>query len=367
MSDCCSGPVPCCGGGTYVDDYRYGPQPFVDGSVDTFAGPAPRLSTSLSRADVLGTLRVRLNVGRNDYRVKPGLYAVGEPDDTAPVLVTANYKLTVDAVRSALAGRNAWILVVDSRGVNVWCAAGKGVFSTDEVVRMVREAKLEQVVSHNKLVLPQLGATGVAAHKVRAQSGFSVVWGPVRVADVGEFLDAGMKVSPKMRRVEFPISERLKLAGVELSVLWSWQALMALVALVGVTVALFRWAPTFALPVALLTGAAVLAVAAGAVVTPALLPWLPGRAFALKGGIAGGFVLAIALLAATGGRTQTFWSWGLLLMGTALASFVAMNFTGSSTYTSPSGVEWEMRKAIPIQLTLAVVGLALYVVGLVVR
>jgi len=40
-----------------------------------------------------------------------------------------------------------------------------------------------------------------------------------------------------------------------------------------------------------------------------------------------------------------------------------MNFTGSSTYTSPSGVEWEMRRAIPLQLLGAVGGLGMVIVG----
>ena len=59
--------------------------------------------------------------------------------------------------------------------------------------------------------------------------------------------------------------------------------------------------------------------------------------------------------------------WGVLVAGTALASFVAMNFTGSSTYTSPSGVEFEMRKAIPWQLAGALGGAGAFIVGVVVR
>ena len=84
------------------------------------------MSTQLTAEDLAGTRRVRFGRGRSDYRVRPRLYAIGNPDDTSPVLVTGNYKLTFDAVREALDGRDAWLLVVDSRGINVWCAAGKG-------------------------------------------------------------------------------------------------------------------------------------------------------------------------------------------------------------------------------------------------
>jgi acetyl-CoA decarbonylase/synthase complex subunit gamma len=320
----------------------------------------------LSTVDRAGSLRVRLNVRRNDYRVRPGLYAVGEPDDASPIIVTGNYKLTFDVVRAALAGRDLWVLVVDSHGVNVWCSAGKGVFSTAEVVRSVREARLEQVVSHTRLILPQLSATGVAGHDVRSQTGFSVVWGPVRVADLPAFMDAGMKAVPGMRRVEFPLAERAKLTGVELSVLWGREGAIGLVAALALIAGCALWVPAAVVPVLVLSACVVLGVVAGALVTPVLLPWLPGRAFSAKGAIAGLLLVAPVVGWAIASRPALPWAWGALAVGCALASFIAMNFTGSSTYTSPSGVEREMRRAIPLQLAGAAVGVAAFVIGLVV-
>jgi len=249
----------------------------VTGTVDTFAGPVKRISTTLDSADARGTLRVRLGVRRSDYRVRPALYAVGSPDDASPVLVTGNYKLTFDTVRSALSGRDVWLLVIDSRGINVWCAAGKGTFGTAEVVRMVREARLEQVVSHTRLVLPQLAATGVAAHEVRSQTGFSVVWGPVRAEEITAFLDGGMKATPDMRRVRFTFRDRAKLVAVEASLLWRKETLIALALVLALAFVLSRVAPAALVPLALTALAAVVAVLAGTVVTPLLLPWLPGR------------------------------------------------------------------------------------------
>jgi len=365
MTECCGPSQPCCGG--TPSDYEYGPAAFVVGEVDTFAGPVPRVSTNLTAADRLGALRVRLNVRRSDYRVKPGLYAVGDPDDTAPVLVTGNYKLTVDLVRRELTGLDLWLLVIDSRGVNVWCAAGKGVFSTAEVVRMIREARLEQVVSHTRLILPQLSATGVAGHEVRRQTGFGVTWGPVRAVDVPAFLDAGMKASSDMRRVVFPTLERAKLTGVELSMLWGKEGLIGAGVVAALVAGASAFAPSLLLPVLMFAASAVLAVVAGALVTPVLLPWLPGRAFSAKGAVAGVFVIVPALLWSGTSPPAPMWAWGALVAGAALASFVAMNFTGSSTYTSPSGVEHEMRKAIPLQLVGAVGGVGAFLIGLVVR
>jgi CO dehydrogenase/acetyl-CoA synthase gamma subunit (corrinoid Fe-S protein) len=76
---------------------------------------------------------MRWGIGRHRYRIEPGLYAVGTPGSDSPVLVTANYKMSFDALRRELGGLDAWILVLETDGINVWCAAGKGTFGTEEV------------------------------------------------------------------------------------------------------------------------------------------------------------------------------------------------------------------------------------------
>jgi hypothetical protein len=53
----------------------------------------------------------------------------------------------------------------------------------------------------------------------------------------------------------------------------------------------------------------------------------------------------------------------LLLLIITLSSYLAMNFTGCTPFTSPSGVEKEMRKAIPLQSAAASLGLILWVVS----
>ena len=161
---------------------------YITGELDTPSGSIPVISTSWTNHDYLSTVRVRWSVGRMNYRVKPGLYAVGSPTDTSPVLVTCNFKLTFDIVRREMEGMNSWLLVLDTRGINVWCAAGKGTFSTKELVKKIEETGLGKVVSHRKLVVPQLGAVGISAHEVREQSGFSVIYGPVRASDIRTFV-----------------------------------------------------------------------------------------------------------------------------------------------------------------------------------
>ena len=128
------------------------------------SGNIPRVSSKLAFADRLGGLLVRLGYRRRSYRVEPGLYRVGSPAAVSPVLVTANYKLTFDKVRACLDGIDAWLLVLDTKGINVWCAAGKGTFGTKELTERIAATDLKNVVSHRRLILPQLGATGVSAH-----------------------------------------------------------------------------------------------------------------------------------------------------------------------------------------------------------
>ena len=137
----------------------------------------------------MGTVLARLGIGRDNYRITPGLYAIGAPDAQSPVMVTANYKLSFDVLRFHLAGVSAWILVANTRGINVWCAAGKGTFSAQEVAYRVQAARLADIVTHRRLVLPQLSATGVSARQVKTLCGFEVVWGPVHAKHIKEFLD----------------------------------------------------------------------------------------------------------------------------------------------------------------------------------
>jgi len=151
-----------------------------------------------------------------DYSIDPGLYALGKPDRESPVLVSANYKMSFDALRSALPGRDLWIMALDTKGINVWCAAGKGTFGTEELAGRIESSGLKEVVSHRSLILPQLGAPGVAAHTVKKLSGFGVRYGPIMAADLPAYIDAGFKAASKMRLKTVPLRERAVLIPVEL-------------------------------------------------------------------------------------------------------------------------------------------------------
>lgn len=103
-------------------------------------------------------------------KVEPGLYRVGEPDRKSPVLVTGNFDLTVRRLVRAIDGKvDCWLLVADSAGINVWCAAGGGYFTADNVIAAVRASGVEEVVDHHALILPQLCANGVDGQRIRKE------------------------------------------------------------------------------------------------------------------------------------------------------------------------------------------------------
>ena len=276
-----------------------------------------------------------------NFMVPPGLYAIGNPDALAPVVVTANYKMSFDMVRRALSGRSVWLLVLETYGINVWCAAGKGTFGTGELVRRIEQTRLAEVVEHRRLILPILGAAGVSAHRVKQRCGFDVAYAAVRASDLPEYLDNGQVTTAAMRELRFNWYDRLVLIPVEIVLV------LKTIALIGAAV--FMAALLLAGSAGAVTALAgyLGAVFTGIALAPLCLPLIPVRSFAVKGALAG-LAYSAALWALAGGER---WGWPVtaaaFLALPAVSAFYTLNFTGCTTYTSRSGVKKEMRIAIP--------------------
>jgi len=316
-------------------------------------GKIPVVLSALTMEDHIGALKARLGINRMDYAVRPGLYAVGIPNNESPVLVSANYKLTFDTLRKNLAGVDCWLLILDTKGINVWCAAGKGTFGTDELIRRIETSELAKYVSHKKLILPQLGATGVSAHAVKKRAGYDVSYGPIRAVDIKSYIDAGNIATKDMRTVRFTMKDRAVLTPMELV-----PALKISLPIMGAMSLANRFIkkPFGKTDFAVFAGA----VFSGSVLTPVCLPYIPGKAFAFKGWLAGlGVAAAISKSTGKNKPRNPLLTAGHLLLFPALSAHLAMNFTGSSTYTSPSGVNKEMKKSLPYIVGAAVVGGAL--------
>ena len=310
----------------------------------------PEVTSRLSWRDKLGFFRVRWGIGRMHYSVQPGLYRIGKPDVSSPVLVTANYKMTFDRLRTELDGIGAWILVLNTHGINVWCAAGKGSFSTDEVVRQIESANLQSVVAHREIILPQLGAPGVAWQEVRKRTGFKVIYGPVYAEDIPAFLANGKKAGPEMRRARFRLRDRVVLIPMELIPALKW-----LPAVIGL-ILLMRLADGSGINAGMYGDitAYLGAIAIGTIVFQILLPWIPGRSFVWKGWLLG---TVWALWLALWLQPNVWVSASNLLVLPVIAAYLALNFTGSTTFTSLSGVQKEIRLATPAMLASAGIGI----------
>jgi hypothetical protein len=186
-----------------------------------------------------------------------------------------------------------------------------------------------------------------------------VLWGPIRASDIKQFIADDMHAEKPMRWVSFSLVERIVLIPVELSHLPKptlWVLLTAFI-LSGIGTHFFSFTDAWNRGLMVLVAYAG-GILAGAVAAPILLPWIPGRSFALKGAVTG--ILA-GLVMVSIFKAGLNWpgALALVLITIGVSSYLTMNFTGSTPFTSPSGVEKEMRKAIPLQLAtilIAVIG-----------
>jgi hypothetical protein len=326
---------------------------------------------------------IRAGFRRMQHRVDPGLYALGNPDEDAPVFVTANYRLSFDALRCSLKDIDGYILVLDTNGINVWCAAGKGTFGTDELVHRIEVTGLSDRVRHRQLILPQLGAPGIAAHEVKKRSKFTVKYGPVRAADLPHYLANHNRATPEMRQVRFNVWDRAIVSGIEvfryllplaviaillqfappiigvmaifvtfwylipMAAFWMSMGPLSSIRLISTSVLTAPFALAYLSEPSDAAVVAIVALAAGWLLFPLLLPWIPTRNFSTKGFILGGLVtlpFIFTFVSDTAGDPFAFQLLGIatyLLLAMPLAAYPALNFTGSTTFTSKTGVRQE--------------------------
>ena len=356
-----STPECCCGPKNHeITDFR---RVETAGKITTNAGEIDIVTNEWSLKDYLGAAMVRLGFLRMNYAVRPGIYAVGKPGAGSPVFISANYKLSFDMLRRDLAGIDGWIMVLDTKGVNVWCAAGKGTFGTKEVVSRIIATKLGEIVFHQDLIVPQLGAPGVSAFKVMLFSGFKIIFGPVRSKDIKKFMSNGMKADGEMRKVKFGLRDRLVVSALELAMTLEKILPVAagLLIIYSIKAGGFSLKSGFErsfLPVtALLT-----AVISGTVLTAGLLPYLPGKAFSIKGGILGLITAVIALIFLNGPVILSFRGLSFIFFVSAAAAYLALNFTGSSTFTSLSGTKKEVKFSVPVIAGILLVSIVTFIV-----
>ncbi|KRQ86384.1 Corrinoid/iron-sulfur protein large subunit [Caloramator mitchellensis] len=339
-----------------------------DGDVSINNFKVKRIKTKIETKDKLGTIKVRLDIGRNDYAIPPGLYAIGNPDENSLVLATANYKLTIDSLRKELEGLNLWILVLDTKGINVWCAAGKGTFGTKEMINRINKTHLKELLKSRTIILPQLGASSMIAHIVTKITGFKLIYGPVRAKDIKKFLENNFKATEEMRRVTFNMYERLVLTPIEfVHTLRYYPFVFILLIILNTIIGKSNIGKI--INVSFLNSFAYLIAAfIGTIIFPILLPYLPFKMFSSKGSVLGILWSVVFCLASNkflfSGDVINLLGHSLIM--TTIVSYLSMNFTGSTTFTSFSGVQKETTVSVPIMIATSVVGLILVILGIII-
>jgi hypothetical protein len=321
------------------------------------------VSSHLNFKDHLSHLSFRLGINRENRTIDVGVYRVGTPDNNSPVFVSANFQMSFNKLRSALKDVSAWILVIDTKGINVWCAAGKGTFGTQEIIKRVRECNLMNLVNHKNLIVPQLGAPGTSAHKIERATGFKVIYGPIRCEDINKFIKNDLKADKQMRRVEFPLLSRIALIPLELvhaipSIVMGIIFIYILSTIQiggGFKVELDKAAFAY------LFMAFILSIVAGAVLNPILLPFIAFRSFVLKGYLLGLLTQLVYIVWGTSYSNVPMLIGSCLLFST-ISAYLAFNFTGCTTFTSPSGVKREMQLFLKPMIALMAVGLVLIII-----
>jgi ubiquinone/menaquinone biosynthesis C-methylase UbiE len=163
----------------------------------------------------IGILRCLLTGQVDHVPIEPGIYKSGNPNSKSPIIVTANYLFTYIRLMKDIQEIDAWVLCVDSRGINVWCAARGPDFGNKQIIEAVKASGIGKKTDSKTLYLPQLAAGGVAVPKLpKNTEDFpfrSVKYGPVWSKHLPQYLkDKPAKKPDFMKLAKFTLYHRMR-------------------------------------------------------------------------------------------------------------------------------------------------------------
>jgi len=143
--------------------------------------------------------------------VEPGIYRSGNPNRDSPIIVTANYEYTYIKVMRDLKNIDAWVLCIDSNGINVWCAARGNDFGNTQLLNAIEATGIEQIVDTKTLILPQLSAGGVSIPQLPNKFPYKIKYGPIWSNKIKEFLEKSPTRKPdSMKLLKFSLKHRIR-------------------------------------------------------------------------------------------------------------------------------------------------------------
>lgn len=143
---------------------------------------------------LLPVITARLNVytdPQKPIQIPGGLYRVGEPDASSPVLVTTNFSLTYYTVEGEVSASKvpSWILVIDTEGTSVLTAWAADKFTSESIAAAIKTTGIEEQTAHRKLILP--GGVAVLKGKLEELSGWEAIVGPREATGIPRLLKTG--------------------------------------------------------------------------------------------------------------------------------------------------------------------------------
>jgi NAD-dependent dihydropyrimidine dehydrogenase PreA subunit len=266
------------------------------------------------------------------FPTKTGLRVFGAPDRHSPVFVTANFDLTVRRVTRVLtqSKTDCYLLVVNTKGINVWCAAKGGHFTADQVVSVIKTSSIGELVDHRQLILPQLCAPGVNPREIYDKTGWHTKFGPAYARHIPQYIESGFQKTANMNLVEFPIKDRLQMAA-----MWAFPMTI----LVGILFAIL-WRNLLPEIIALIWIMALLLFT--------FYLWLPGKTTYLVTALVTGGIFAAGIAAF--GVFASQWSikdiWTLSLSAVFIGGIIGIDFAGSSPLFHSEWVTWTEERGL---------------------
>lgn len=289
------------------------------------------------------------------FIIEPGLYYIGDTYDVnTPMLVTCNYHMTVFLLYRILKKRNVRILVIDTKGINVWCSSGKGQFSAKEIFRQLDKYPPEMLNSGGKLeiILPKLSLSGVSLAALKERLIVPKI-GPIYAHDIPAYLDDLPLKNRIKDKFKFTLKDRVftLIPSVAQFLVNSVPIAAALFIINFFFKIQFHWHV-----IAISTLFAILYIL--------LFPLLPTKTFSIK-------AIVLSLLFSAGYTAYFMFTGKALLSLTyflyitttfAYGIFFALYYTGSTGVSNYSLVKKEMIRYLPVTFLFFVASLVLVIV-----